>query len=221
MLRRTLAMGVMLAAVLAIGCEQERQPPAPSDEPPREAAAPAVEHATATAAIGEPAPDFVLEDWSGRRIGLTGHAGDIVVLEWINPDCPFVQRHYKEGTMARLAAKYADRGVAWLAINSTHYMGRGGNQRWAEQYELPYPILEDRRGMVGRLYQAKTTPHVFIIDREGVLVYAGAIDNDPAGVKPPDERVNFVDRALTEMAAGQPVTIPESKPYGCSVKYTE
>lgn len=172
------------------------------------------------ATVGAPAPTFTLEDQNGRPVSLSDFTGKIVVLEWVNPDCPFVQRHYRAGTMKRLAEKYQSKGVVWLAINSTHYMGKEDNRRWIEKYKLPYPILDDHTGRVGRLYGAKTTPHMFIIDTSGKLVYQGGIDDDPRGAKN-GGALNYVERALDELLAGKPVSIPQSKPYGCSVKYAE
>lgn len=172
------------------------------------------------ATVGAPAPTFTLEDQNGRPVSLSDFAGKIVVLEWVNPDCPFVQRHYRAGTMKRLAEKYQSKGVVWLAINSTHYMDKEDNRRWIEKYKLPYPILDDHAGRVGRLYGAKTTPHMFIIDTSGKLVYRGGIDDDPRGTKN-GGALNYVERALDELLTGKPVSISQSKPYGCSVKYAE
>ncbi|RMG56448.1 MAG: thioredoxin family protein [Acidobacteria bacterium] len=172
------------------------------------------------ATVGAPAPTFTLEDQNGRPVSLSDFTGKIVVLEWVNPDCPFVQRHYRAGTMKRLAEKYQSKGVVWLAINSTYYMGKEDNRRWIEKYKLPYPILDDHTGRVGRLYGAKTTPHMFIIDTSGKLVYQGGIDDDPRGAKN-GGALNYVERALDELLAGKPVSISQSKPYGCSVKYAK
>jgi peroxiredoxin len=151
-------------------------------------------------------------------VSLKDFKGKIVVLEWLNPDCPFVQRHYKAGTMKNLATRYGDDGVVWLTINSTNYMDAEANAKFKVQYDLPYTILVDQSGDVGHLYGAKTTPHMYIIDGAGVLVYIGAIDDDPRGNK--DEPVvNYVAVALDEILAGKAVTTAETKPYGCSVKY--
>lgn len=167
--------------------------------------------------LGAPAPDFTLTDQQGQPVHLADYNGKIVVLEWVNPDCPFVQRHYREGTMKQLAAEYGKRKVVWLAINSTHYMGADRNRDWATRYDLPYPILDDHVGQVGHMYDARTTPHMFIIDRRGHLVYHGAIDNDPSGSSA--ERVDYVRQTLDQLLAGQAVSVPETKSYGCSVKY--
>lgn len=178
------------------------------------------EDGTGGASVGALAPTFTLEDQSGKKVSLADFAGKIVVLEWVNPDCPFVQRHYKAKTMITLAEKYRPKGVIWLAINTTRYMNKDTNKQWVAQHRLPYPILDDHLGHVGKLYGAKTTPHMFIIDQLGKLVYAGAIDDDPGGIKG-KEAVNYVERALEELLAGKPVSQPQTKPYGCTVKYAD
>ena len=172
----------------------------------------------APAAVGKPAPDFTLTDQKGNTVKLSAFKGNVIVLEWTNPDCPFVQRHYKAGTMATLAKNYGGKGVVWLAINSTYYMNREKDAAWAEQQQIAYPVLGDHEGKVGKAYGAKTSPHMFIIDANGNIVYQGAIDNDANGEKKQGV-VNYVAQALDAVLAGKPVAIPETKPYGCSVKY--
>jgi len=168
--------------------------------------------------VGDTAPAFTLADTEGNQVSLGDFEGKIVVLEWLNPDCPFVQRHYKAGTMKNLATRYDEEGVVWLTINSTNYMDGAANAKFKAENDLPYTILVDQTGDVGRLYGAKTTPHMFIIDNNGSLVYIGAIDDDPRGNKG-EPAVNFVAVALGEVLAGNAVTTAETKPYGCSVKY--
>jgi peroxiredoxin len=168
--------------------------------------------------VGDRAPDFTLTDTAGNEVSLSDFDGKIVVLEWLNPDCPFVQRHYKAGTMKNLAAKYDGKGVVWLTINSTNYMDAAANAKFKADNGLPYTILVDQSGDVGHLYGAKTTPHMYIIDGNGTLVYIGAIDDDPRGTKG-EPAVNYVAVALDEVLAGNAVTTAETKPYGCSVKY--
>lgn len=168
------------------------------------------------AAVGSAAPGFTLEDQSGSIVSLSDFGDKMVVLEWMNPDCPFVQRHYKAKTMTTLAEQYGD--VVWIAINSTHYMTKEDDKTWVEKYNLSYPILDDNPGKVGRVYGAKTTPHMFIIDKSGILVYQGAIDDDPGGSKK-GNALNYVNKALEEIQAGRAVTVSQTKPYGCSVKY--
>lgn len=171
------------------------------------------------AEIGSPAPDFTLEDQRGHEVKLSDIKNSIIVLEWMNPDCPFVQRHYDSKTMTTLANKYKEKNVVWIAINSTHYMNKQDNQNWINKFKVGYPILDDSSGSVGKLYGAKTTPNMYIIDPSGILVYSGAIDDDPRGSKD-GNALNYVDQALEEILAGKPVTITQSKPYGCSVKYS-
>ena len=168
--------------------------------------------------VGDTAPDFTLADTAGNEVSLSDVEGKIIVLEWLNPDCPFVQRHYKAGTMKNLATRYADDGVVWLTINSTHYMDAAANAKFKADNELPSTILVDQSGEVGHLYGAVTTPHMYIIDAGGKLVYIGAIDDDPRGSKG-ESAVNYVAKALDEVVAGNAVTTAETKPYGCSVKY--
>lgn len=168
-------------------------------------------------APGVAAPAFELLDEAGVVHKLSDLKGQIVVLEWTNPDCPFVRRHYKAGTMKKLAEKYKGHGVAWLAINSTRYATSETNAEWRKLQELPYPILDDHAGLVGKLYAAKTTPHMFIVDASGLLAYNGAVDSDPSGDE--GQVTNYVDQALSEMLAKRPVSVPQTKSYGCSVKY--
>ena len=181
------------------------------------ATAPAVTMAGG-AGVGESAPDFTLPDQNGNQVQLSSIDG-VRVLEWLNPDCPFVKRHYKAGTMKTLAAAYDDRGVTWITVNSTHYMDLAANQQFAQANKLSQHILVDSSGKVGHLYGAVTTPHMFIIDGDGKIVYAGAIDDDPRGSK--SDVTNYVSNALDEVLAGKPVSVAETKPYGCSVKYAK
>jgi peroxiredoxin len=168
--------------------------------------------------VGDAAPAFTLADTAGNEVSLSDFEGKIVVLEWLNPDCPFVQRHYKAGTMKNLATTYDGRGVVWLTINSTNYMDAAANAKFKADNDLPYTILVDQSGEVGHLYDAKTTPHMYIIDGTGTLIYIGAIDDDPRGNKS-EPAVNYVAASLDEVLAGNTVTTAETKPYGCSVKY--
>jgi peroxiredoxin len=130
-----------------------------------------------------------------------------------------VKYHYEEvPTMAGLAKKYEDKGVVWIAINSTKHLTTEANKAWAEKHKLSYPILDDRSGKVGRSYDAKRTPQMFIIDGAGKIVYDGAIDDSPMGKKK-EAVVNYVEKALGELTSGKEVSIPKTKPYGCTVKY--
>ncbi len=173
----------------------------------------------ATSATASDELNFTLNNYDGTKVSLSDHADKIVVLEWINAECPYVVRHYKAKTMTDLAAKYKDNGVVWLAINSGKNMNASGDAKWAQEHQIAYPILADHaEGKVGKQYGAKTTPHMFII-QQGKIVYRGGIDNDPNGKLSAEERINYVDKALAELTSGKAVSVPESKPYGCTVKY--
>jgi peroxiredoxin len=173
--------------------------------------------APATAKVGEPAPDFTLTDQAGEQHTLSDYRGQIVVLEWLNPECPYVQRHYDSGTMRTLAEDYPDEKVKWLAIDSSHFVKPEDSRKWRNKYDLPYPILQDPEGKVGRTYQAKTTPHMFVIDAEGTLRYAGGIDDDPRGRK--EDPTNYVEQAVDALLEGEKPPVSKAKPYGCTVKY--
>lgn len=176
----------------------------------------------ASAAIGQPAPAWTLEDQDGNTHSLADFKGKIVVLEWFNNECPFVVKFYREGHMNRLAARYMDKGVVWLAVNSTNWHNNEHNRKIAQEWNIQRPILNDSKGDVGRAYGARTTPHMYIINAEGVLVYAGAIDSNPSSnTADIDGATNFVAKALDELLAGKPVSQPETRPYGCSVKYAK
>jgi peroxiredoxin len=168
--------------------------------------------------VEEAATQFSLTDQLGKTVKLTDYDGKIVVLEWINPDCPFVQRHYKAGTFKKLAEAYKDKGVVWLAVNSTNSYTQEKNKAWHTKYDLPYPILDDHGGVVGKLYGAKTTPHMFVLNKTGKVVYQGAIDDDPQGSKGASA-TNYVKTVLDDLIAGKTPSYTETKPYGCSVKY--
>jgi peroxiredoxin len=172
---------------------------------------------------GRRAPDFTLQSFDGKTVSLSDYRGKIVVLEWLNFECPFVRYHYGPAkTMIKLAEKYKDKNVVWLAINSTSHTTPEANKEFAEAQKLPYPILDDRSGRVGHAYVAMTTPHMFVISTRGNIVYEGAIDNAPMGKTPEgQELVNYVDKALAELTGGKAVSTTKTKPYGCSVKYRQ
>ena len=173
----------------------------------------------AKASIGKPAPEFSLQDQNGKTVKLSDYKGKVVVLEWFNQGCPYVVRHYKAKTMTSTADKYKG-DVVWLAINTTAGKSAEDNKTSAEAWSISYPILTDKTSQVAQAYGAKTTPHMFVIDKEGKLVYNGAIDDDSSadGTKG-DKATNYVAKALDEVLAGKPVSTPETKPYGCGVKY--
>lgn len=176
----------------------------------------------AAATVGAAAPDFTLKATDGKAHTLSSYKGKIVVLEWVNPNCPFVKRHTKEKTMATLSGKYGE--VVWLAINSTDaghgdYLKPDVLGKWAADNGITYPVLEDADGTVGQSYGARTTPHMFVIGADGKVLYAGAIDDDPSGRSEASGRVNYVDAALGAVTKGQPVPTASTTPYGCAVKY--
>jgi len=174
-------------------------------------------------AVGGKAPSFTLKSFGGQEVSLADYKGKIVVLEWFNDECPYVKYHYDTvRTMVQLATKYRDKNVIWLAMNSTNHTTPQQNTTFATRHNIPYPILDDRPGDVGRAYSATNTPHMFIIDTDGNIVYDGAIDNSPNGKTPEgEELVNYVAKALAELTAGKTVSVPKTDPYGCTVKYAK
>ncbi len=170
---------------------------------------------------GRKAPEFQLTSFNGQKVRLSDYKGKIVVLEWFNFECPFSRYHYeKTSTMADLAKKYKDKGVVWFAVNSTSHTTAAANREFAKKHKVPYPILDDTSGKVGRAYGARTTPHIIIIDKDGYIAYNGAIDTAPLGqVKGDAGKINYVDKALAELTSGQNVSTPATPPYGCSIKY--
>jgi peroxiredoxin len=174
-----------------------------------------------TARLNQPAPDFTLIDSKGQQRSLSDYQGRIVVLEWINPDCPYVANCYKSKAMQKAYArvKALSKDAVWLAVNTTNYTGPDQNNLWIDKYGLKYPILLDTEGTVGRMYDARRTPHMFVIDAEGVLRYHGAIDNDPFRNEAEDKVVNHVTAAVGQVVEGETVAPDYIKPYGCSVKF--
>jgi hypothetical protein len=184
--------------------------------------------AAAQQTTGAPAGDFRLTDMNGRNVQLSDYRGKTVVLEWHNPGCPFVQKHYKSDNMQRTQAAAVADGAVWLMINSGapgkqgHMSPAEAKAQFARDASKATNYLLDPRGVVGKGYGAKTTPHLFIVDAKGALVYQGGIDDKPtASVADIAGARNHVTAALAEMKAGKPVSVAESRPYGCSVKYPE
>jgi len=166
------------------------------------------------------APDFTLTNYDGKTVKLADYKGKIVVLEWFNEECPFIIYHYEKATMNDIANKYKDKNVVLLAINSTGHQELPATKKFAEDFKVAHAILDDSAGLAGRAYGAKTALHMFIINADGYIVYEGAIDNAPLGKIPAGEKpVNYVEKALDELVAGKPVSVAETKPYGCSIKY--
>lgn len=176
--------------------------------------------------VGETAPSFTLKDLAGRDRSLSEFKGRTVVLEWSNPNCPFVQKHYDSGNMQSLQRDFGARQVVWLTVNSTargaaDYLDPVALTRWeADRRAVPASYLVDPSGDVGRAYGAKTTPHMYVIDPSGKLVYAGGIDDKRStSVADVKSAKNFVRTALEETLSGKAVSTPTTTPYGCSVKY--
>jgi peroxiredoxin len=225
------AAALLIGASLAIGCSETKPAPASAsnEHAPHGTAAPqpsAESSAGAGAAVGKPAPDFKLKDTAGNDVSLSQHKGKIVVLEWFNPECPFVKRSHTKGSLKGLAPAMMDKGVVWLAINSgapgKQGAGAEKSKAGAEALGVKNPILLDESGDVGKLYGATNTPHLFVVDPEGVLVYAGAIDNSPdaEGESPEGGKlVNYVAEAVAAISEKRPVATPKTTAYGCSVKY--
>jgi len=178
------------------------------------------EDAKSSAAIGQAAPAFSLSDQNGKTVSLSDYAGKIVVLEWFNNECPFVVKHYSTGHMNALATKYSASDVVWLAINSSKSTTNERNLAVAGEWKIDRSILNDATGEVGHAYGAKTTPHMYIVDKTGKLAYMGAIDSvKSTEAGDIDGAQNYVASALDELLAGKAVSTPETASYGCSVKY--
>jgi hypothetical protein len=180
------------------------------------------------AEIGKSAPNFTLPDSNGMSHSLSDYEGKIVVLEWLNHGCPFVGKHYNSGNMQKLQKTYTDKGVIWFSIISSAPGKQGyctpeeANEITAEKHAVPTAVLLDPEGTVGKLYGAKTTPHMFIIGKDGKLVYKGGIDDiRSTNVEDIAKAKNYVQMALDELLAGKEVTVKTSQPYGCSVKYKD
>ncbi len=180
---------------------------------------------TPIAAIGEKAPDFALTDLNGKTVKLSDYQGKIVVLEWINPGCPFVKGQYGSGNMQAIQKEATSKGVVWLTINSTRpdhpeaFNAAASKEILGEWKSNATNNLMDEDRTVGRLYGAKTTPHMFVIGSDGVLKYSGAIDDDRSADGGKKATVNYVREALNSIMANKAVAMTATAPYGCSVKY--
>ncbi len=172
--------------------------------------------------IGDPAPNFELQDQTGKTHTLADHKEKVVALIWTCPDCPFIARHYKEQSFDKLAEQYKEQGVAVLLVDSTSadvYNSAERTKAAAKEAGVKATVLLDPSGETGRAYGARHTPHVFVINKEGKLVYNGAFDDDPQGSKQAAERTNYASRAIDAALAGEMPKEPTTKPYGCTVKY--
>jgi peroxiredoxin len=180
----------------------------------------------ATPSVGQPAPAFTTVDTNGQTHSLAQYRGKWVVLEWLNHDCPYVKKHYNGNAMQALQRSAAERGVVWLSVVSSapgkqgHFPNEKANALTREKKAAPHAVLVDSAGTVGRAYDARTTPHMYLINPEGTLLYIGGIDDKPTaraadlqGARP------HLAIALEEAMAGKPVSVPTTRPYGCTVKY--
>lgn len=211
--RKAILVITLIAAVCFVACGCKKKTETPVSTSPDTVTPPEV-----TLVIG---PDFSLMDSTGRKVSLEDYEGSIVVLEWTNYECPFVEKHYQPGAMVMVetAQKYADRNVIWLAINSTHTATAAKNEEWRQKNKIPYPVLDDHLGAVGRQYGATHTPQMIVLDKERRVIYNGSLDNDPQRKMQPSERINYVDKAISEYLSGQKVSVPRTTPVGCTVKY--
>ena len=180
------------------------------------------------AMAGQPAPEFSLTEARGTQHSLSNYRGTFVVLEWFNHECPFVRKHYDSGNMQALQAASTGKGVVWLTIASSapgkqgYLTPEAATQVIQQRKAKPTALLLDPDGTVGRRYGAKTTPHVFVINPEGVVIYAGALDDRPSFDSADlPTAPNYVRQALDQAMAGQPVSVASTRPYGCAVKYRD
>ncbi len=175
----------------------------------------------AKAKVGEAAPNFTLDDAKGKSHTLSDYKGKVVILQWINPECPICNRVSKSGLVTKMAkeCKALDKDIVHLAINSTAGMPGSTSVQYLKKHKIKASALIDDDGKVGHLYGARTTPHMFVIDAEGILRYQGAIDDDPRGGK--EDATNYVVNAVRQIASGETVSPDYVKSYGCSVKYAK
>ena len=182
--------------------------------------------AQATATVGQAAPNFSAKDTSGKTVQLSDFKGKTVVLEWVNPGCPYVRKHYDGGNMQGTQQDALAKNVVWLAVNSTgtdhpDYLKPADLAKWMKDKKAPAThTLMDEDGKIGKAYGARTTPHMYIVDGKGVLVYAGGIDSLPtASASDIPKATNYIKVSLGEMAGGKTLSNSVTRPYGCSVKY--
>lgn len=180
--------------------------------------------AGAQAQIGQAAPAFSGPDTAGKQVALADFKGKYVVLEWVNPDCPFVKKHYNSGNMQATQKHAAAKGMAWVSLNTSAAAADPKTAAtlgaWTREQKAVINSLVLDKGSIGRAYGARTTPHMYVIDPAGKLVYAGAIDSKPSSnASDIAGATNYVMQALDELAAGKPVSKPVTQPYGCTVKY--
>ena len=181
----------------------------------------------AVAKVGEPAPAFTVNATNGSPVSLASYKGKIVVLEWTNHDCPYVRKHYETGNMQGLQREATGQGVVWLTLISSSEGTQGyvtppqADELTTSRKAAPTAVLLDTKGVTGKAYGASNTPHMYVVDKAGILVYAGAIDDRPTSRRADVQGANnYVKAALDAVAAGQPVKTPVTRAYGCTVKYS-
>lgn len=183
--------------------------------------------AFAAVEIGKPAPDFTATDINGKTVHLSDYSGKIVVIESYNSDCPFCNNQYKTGAMQDLQKDLASKGVVWLIVNSvnpknsSHRTDDQAKQEMTDKNMDVTTWIDDSSGSVGHLYGMKTTPHMFVVDKSGTLVYDGAIDDQPDPVHDPKTAHNYVREAVDDLVDGKAIAVSHTKPYGCGVKYAD
>jgi peroxiredoxin len=181
--------------------------------------------AFAGAEVGKPAPDFTATDINGKTHKLSDFKGKIVVLESFNLDCPYVKNHYKSGAIQEVQKDLTEKGVVWLVVNSTaeknpsYRSPEQAKKEWDQQKIAATAWVDDKSGEIGKAYGMRTTPHMFVIDKEGNLAYEGAIDDKSAPQGDPRKARNYVKEAVEKLQAGKKVEVSQTKPYGCGVKY--
>lgn len=182
--------------------------------------------AHAAAVVGQPAPDFAVKDADGREVKLSQFRGKHVVLEWMNPGCPFVRKHYDSGNMPATQKEAVGKGVVWLSVYSNDdeswgYTKPGKLREWvAARKAAPTALLMDGNGAVGKAYGARTTPHMYLVGPTGTLLYAGGIDSIASTDKDDiPKATNYVRQAVNEALGGRPISVATSRPYGCMIKY--
>lgn len=180
----------------------------------------------AAAVVGQPAPDFSVKDADGREVKLSQFRGKHVVLEWMNPGCPFVRKHYDSGNMPATQKEALGKGVVWLSVYSNDdeswgYTKPAKLREWvAARKAAPTALLMDGNGAVGKAYGARTTPHMYLVSPTGTLLYAGGIDSIASADKDDIAKAtNYVRQAVNEALGGKPISVPSSRPYGCMIKY--
>lgn len=184
-----------------------------------------VSSAFAAAEVGKPAPDFTGTDINGKTVNLSDYKGKIVVLESYNQDCPFCHNQFRTGAMQDLQKEMTAKGVVWLMVNSvnphnsSHRTPEEARAEWKQEKLNATTWIDDSSGAIGRLYDMKTTPHMFVINKDGTLVYDGAIDDQADTDHDPHKAHNYVRAAIDQIMSGQKVTVSQTKPYGCAVKY--